>query len=179
MQVTLAEAAALLGLRSRSTLYRLKEDGILDRSNYLRGTDRRWRIELEPPGLEPFQQWAAIVIGSQGPVRQSEAAAPASVAGDGVPDFAVSRARSEAERARLLELERLEREGALLDRAAAEAAIAQAVAIAKTRLLGVPSRLKCVVPRLSVEEVGILSDLIREALEEVSSGALLPQAGDS
>ena len=178
----MAEAAALIGHRSRSTLYRLKDDGILSRSNYLRGTDRRWRIELEPPGLQPFRDWAESVIGSTGPMRQSETTAPAAVAGDGdgeVPPYAVSRARSEAERARLLELERLEREGALLDRAAAEAAIAQAVAIAKTRLLGVPSRLKQQIPRLTVQEVGTVESLIREALEEVSSGALLPQAGDN
>lgn len=174
MQVSMSEAAALLGLRSRSTLYRLKDDGLLAASNYLRGS----RIELEPPGLPPFRQWAEAAINrDKGPRRQNETAAPAGDgSGDGIPPYAESRARSEAERARLLELERLEREGVLVYRETAEASFAQAVAIAKTRLLGVPTRVKHRIPRLDVAEVEVISDLIREALEEIASGALLPQA---
>lgn len=50
--VTLSEAAAALGFRSRSTLYRLRDAGQLER--YLRppaGKGGAQRLELEPPGL--------------------------------------------------------------------------------------------------------------------------------
>ena len=76
MEVTFLEAAALLGLRSRSTLYRLKDDGYLEQGGYLRGREGAWRIETHPDGGRPFAEWAAAVIGPQGPHRRSERPEP-------------------------------------------------------------------------------------------------------
>jgi hypothetical protein len=63
--VTLADAARVLGFRSRSTLYRLKDAGHLDQ--YLRpdGPSGRQLLELEPPGLPPLREQVARLIRPQ------------------------------------------------------------------------------------------------------------------
>jgi hypothetical protein len=76
MLLTFKEAASLIGHRSRSTVYRWLEDGWLEHAGYLRGKAGRWRIESDPDGLRPFKEWAAGVIGPQGPMRQGELAPP-------------------------------------------------------------------------------------------------------
>jgi hypothetical protein len=76
MLLTFREAAALIGHKSRSTIYRWHRDGWLEHAGYLRGEPGRWRIESEPAGVRPFKEWAETVIGAQGPLRQSETAAP-------------------------------------------------------------------------------------------------------
>ena len=76
VEVTFSEAAALLGLRSRSTIYRLKDDGHLEHAGYLRGREGAWRIETHPTDHRPFVDWAAAVIGPQGPHRRSEQPPP-------------------------------------------------------------------------------------------------------
>lgn len=86
-----------------------------------------------------------------------------------LPDYTISRARSEFEKANLLELERKQKEGLLLPREDVERAQASAVAISKTRLLGVPSTAKQRIPHLSLNEVEILTTLIREALDELAN----------
>ncbi len=87
-----------------------------------------------------------------------------------LPDYTISRARSEFEKANLLELQRKTQEGLLLQREDVEQAWAQAVNITRTRLLGVPSTAKQRIPHLEIEEVELLTMLIREALEELASG---------
>lgn len=64
--VTLSEAAAALGFRSRSTLYRLRDAGQLER--YLRppaGKGGAQRLELEPPGLPSLAVHVARCIRPQ------------------------------------------------------------------------------------------------------------------
>ena len=57
----------------------------------------------------------------------------------------------------------------LLRREDVERAQATALNISKTRLLGVPSTAKQRIPHLALEEVEILTTLIREALDELAS----------
>lgn len=85
-----------------------------------------------------------------------------------LPDYTVSRARSEFEKANLLELERKTKEGLLLRREDVEQATGKAVNMARTKVLGVPSRAKQQIPHLSADEVELLRELLREALEELS-----------
>jgi hypothetical protein len=73
MQLTFKEAAAMIGHQSRSTIYRWLKNGSLQHEGYLRGTPGEYRIESEPGGgVLPFKEWAAGVIGNQGPMRRSE-----------------------------------------------------------------------------------------------------------
>ena len=87
-----------------------------------------------------------------------------------LPDYTISRARSEFEKANLLELQRKTQEGLLLRREDAVQAWNQAVNITRTRLLGVPSTAKQRIPHLEIEEVELLTGLIREALDELAAG---------
>ncbi|MEB3275793.1 MAG: hypothetical protein VKM92_02395 [Cyanobacteriota bacterium] len=87
-----------------------------------------------------------------------------------LPDYNESRARSEYEKANLLELDRKTKEGQLLRREDVEQAWNAAVNITRTRLLGVPSTAKQRIPHLEIEEVELLTGLIREALDELAAG---------
>ena len=89
-----------------------------------------------------------------------------------LPEYGKSRARSEYERANLLELDRKTKEGHLLRREDVEQAWGQAVNITRTRLLGVASTARQRIPHLETEEVELITTLIREALEELAAGEL-------
>ena len=89
-----------------------------------------------------------------------------------LPDYTVSRARSEYEKANLLELDRKTKEGHLLRREDVEQAWGGAVNITRTRLLGVASTARQRIPHLETEEVELITTLIREALEELAAGEL-------
>ena len=89
-----------------------------------------------------------------------------------LPDYNISRARSEYEKANLLELDRKTKEGHLLRREDVEQAWGGAVNITRTRLLGVASTARQRIPHLEVEEVELITTLIREALEELAAGEL-------
>lgn len=87
-----------------------------------------------------------------------------------IPDYNESRAKTEFERANLLELERKQKEGLLLPVDQVERVWANSITIAKTKLLAVPSRLRQRIPHLTLEEIAIAEGLIRECLEELASG---------
>ena len=89
---------------------------------------------------------------------------------DELPDYTISRARSEHERANLLELERKTKEGLLLRREDGEQSWAAAVNITRTKLLGIPSVAKQRIPHLELSEIELLTTLIREALSELAAG---------
>ena len=87
-----------------------------------------------------------------------------------MPDYNDERARHEKEKRLLAELARQEKERELLRREDVELAWGQAVNITRTRLLGVPSTAKQRIPHLEIEEVELLTALIREALDELAAG---------
>ena len=95
---------------------------------------------------------------------------PAKPVLESLPEYGKSRARSEYERANLLELDRKTKEGHLLRREDVEQAWGGAVNITRTRLLGVASTARQRIPHLETEEVELLTGLIREALDELAAG---------
>ena len=173
MLISIEEAAKVLGLKSRGSIYRKIESEELDTVAGPNGNPLIERDRLE-------ERWAAITrkrSDSPRPLRsvaertkpRPEQAPPPPRPGD-LPAYNESRARSEYEKANLLELERKTKEGQLLRREDAEMGWNQAVNITRTRMLGVPSAAKQRIPHLEIEEVEILTALIREALEELASG---------
>lgn len=126
--------------------------------------------EPDPNGLELIS-WGSSAAPSehkQPDPRPATAPKPGSST-ETLPEYSKSRARSEYEKANLLELDRKAKEGLLLYREDVERAQATALNISKTRLLGVPSTAKQRIPHLALEEVEILTTLIREALDELAS----------
>ena len=123
-------------------------------------------LELLSWGQAPTEAPAAVAPSNPEP-QQPEPAKPSREA---LPEYGKSRARSEYEKANLLELDRKTKEGLLLRREDVELAWGSAVNITRTRLLGVPSTAKQRIPHLEIEEVELLTTLIREALDELAAG---------
>ena len=172
MLISVGEAAKVLGLKSRGSIYRKIQRNELET---VPGPDGNPLIERDR--LE--QRWAAITRtrtdspkpprpAAEQPRPQPRPAPPPEPAE--LPAYNDSRARSEFEKANLLELERKTKEGLLLRREDVELAWGQAVNITRTRLLGVPSTAKQRIPHLELEEVELLTALIREALDELAAG---------
>lgn len=171
MLISVDEAATVLGLKSRGSVYRKIKSGELSAVDGVDGKlVERDDLELvwakinrpkapHPPKLRPASERTKPHQPEPPPPRHT----------DQPPDYNESRARSEYEKANLLELDRKAKEGLLLHREDVERAQATALAISKTRLLGVPSTAKQRIPHLSLDEVEILTTLIREALEELAS----------
>ena len=176
MLISVGEAAKVLGLKSRGSIYRKIQRHELET---VPGPDGNPLIERD--NLE--QRWAAITrtrTDSPQPLRPAAERTkpqpkqppppPRAPEPEELPAYNDSRARSEYEKANLLELQRKTQEGLLLRREDVELAWGGAVNITRTRLLGVPSTAKQRIPHLEIEEVGLLTTLIREALDELAAG---------
>lgn len=170
MLISVSEAAAVLGLRSRGSVYRKLEKGELPS---VKGPDGKPLIERN--GLEDL--WDSITRkqrNSPTPARpaadRAERRASPPIAESDLPDFNEERARHEREKRLLAELTRQEKERELLRREDVMQAWNQAVNLTRVKLLGVPSTVKQRIPHLEVEEIEVITSLIREALEELAGG---------
>lgn len=179
MLITYHEAVRRLGLKSRNSLYRKIKTGELEAFQTPHGP------RVEGDGLEA--RWASITrIKTDSPLPLSAARVPTDAEkqqhqpprppsapprqSEDLPDYNVSRARSEHEKANLLEIERKTKEALLLPREQVEKAWANAVGIARTKLLAIPTRARQRIPHLSLDEVALIEELVRETLEDLSSG---------
>ena len=96
---------------------------------------------------------------------------PVDVVEDGdLPAYTISQQRKAYEQANLLELERREKEGQLVERAAVEATLSALAVEVRTKLRAVPSRARQRIPHLTPEEVVILTDLVDESLQALADG---------
>lgn len=115
----------------------------------------------------------AAFVANSDPVRQQSGQrtkASRIAAADAIPSIAESRAVTEAYRGRLMQLTFERESGKLVDAEEFRVKFTSMVVTARTRLLGVPSKAKGRIPHLTIDEVEILTQLIREALDG------LPQA---
>jgi phage terminase Nu1 subunit (DNA packaging protein) len=106
----------------------------------------------------------------QEPARQATAQRQETATPKGVPPRAVSEAVLAAVKAKRETMALQLDEKKLLRREDVELAWGGAVNITRTRLLGVPSTAKQRIPHLEIEEVELLTTLIREALDELAAG---------
>jgi hypothetical protein len=90
--------------------------------------------------------------------------------GPGMLTIAEERRRLTRAQARKVELANRREAGALIPARAAEIRYSTMVVTAKTKIRGVPSRVKQRIPHLTVDELGIIAALLDEALEELASG---------
>jgi phage terminase Nu1 subunit (DNA packaging protein) len=76
-----------------------------------------------------------------------------------------SRAKREAAMAELAAIEVLEKRAALVPADEVRAKFAEVIGVARTKLLGVPTRCKQRMPHLTSADVRLIDDIVREALE--------------
>ena len=88
-----------------------------------------------------------------------------------IPDYDVSRARTEHLKAELLELERKQKEKILVKAEEIEAKWVEIITLARTKLLGIPTKAKQRIPDLDTDAISLLDDIVREALEDIASTA--------
>lgn len=87
---------------------------------------------------------------------------------ESIPDYDESRARTEHLRAELLELDRQQKEGLLVETEKVEHEWVEIVTRARTKLLGIPTKAKQRIPDLDTDAIGVLDDIVREALEDLA-----------
>ncbi len=97
--------------------------------------------------------------------------APAPPSGDQPLSLLEASAREKEWKARLAELEYNERTGQLVDAVKLEAKLVEAHTRARTKLLGLPAKMKTAIPALTRADLVTVDRLIREALEEIATGA--------
>ena len=88
---------------------------------------------------------------------------------ESIPDYDESRARTEHLRAELLELDRQQKEGLLVETEKIEHEWVEIVTRARTKLLGIPTKAKQRIPDLDTDAIGVLDDIVREALEDLAA----------
>ena len=132
-----------------------------------RGTNAKQDQKPRPKAATPASQVPPRPSRSLAPVLVDETQEPAEI-----PSYNESRARSEFEKANILEMDRKAKANTLLPREEVFPAWDAAVNIARTTMLGVASKLKQRIPHLTPDEVAVAQDLIREALESLASGDL-------
>lgn len=188
--ISKSEAADALGV-SRTAVYKAIKQGRLPvirtadgreliksetlREDWFANTMAKIGVGPKPPAGEkafppprPKRQSEEQELPVDEPKRDRSLAAPEP--GDIVPDYNESRARTEYLKAELLELERKEKEGLLVRTADVQAKWIEVLTISRTKVLGVPSKAKQRIPDLTQDQIAILEDIIREALEELADG---------
>jgi excisionase family DNA binding protein len=173
--ISKSEAADALGV-SRTAVYKAIKQGRLP---VVRTFDGRELIQSDSLREDWFAKtMAKIGVGPKPPAGESAFPAPRPKAvrpslaspepEDIVPEYNESRARTEYLKAELLELERKEKEGLLVRAAEVEAKWVEVITISRTKVLGVASKAKQRIPDLTQDQIAILEDIVREALEELA-----------
>lgn len=98
-----------------------------------------------------------------------QSGAPLSETVEEVPEYNLSRARTEHLKAELLELERKQKEQILVKAEEIEAKWIEIITLARTKILGIPTKAKQRIPDLDTDAIGLLDDIVRETLEDLAA----------
>ena len=167
MFITFADLAKLKGV-SRSAVSQKKRAGILnDAIVNVNGKDllnkddalRLWETNMVPHHSKLTKVSDIPRSPEVGKVEEE------------IPDFNTSRSKREAMMARLAEIDVEEREKVLVPSADVEASWVQLVTIAKTKVLGIPTRAKQRIPDLDKNAMSLLDEIVRETLEDLAAQA--------
>lgn len=173
--ITRAEAARALGV-SAEAVYAAVKSG---RLSVVSGLDGRPMVNSETMR----EEWARntqtkIGVGPKAPgdggvkkpLRSREERMGERVAKtkEVIPDYDESRARTEHLKAELLELDRQQKEGQLVRVEDVEREWLEIITMARTKLLGIPTKAKQRLPDLDTDAIGVLDDIVREALEDLA-----------
>jgi phage terminase Nu1 subunit (DNA packaging protein) len=161
MLVTKSEAARALNITPQAMTRAIREGRIKTKA----AANGRDMIELE--GLR--ERWALTTQTKINGARMVDEP-PRRPSTEEVPDYNESRARTEFLKAELLELERAEKEKRLVDAVEISQKWGEVVAIARTKILGIPSKAKQRIPDFPEDAFVILEDIVRESLEDLADG---------
>jgi hypothetical protein len=140
------------------------------------------RVKGRPPQIANVAaadaEWAASTYSDRVPLTGRTAPHPSPPELPpitGVHDLAEARARHEAARASLTEIELAERRGELVPTKDVEARLVGEFTRCKTKLLGIPSRARQQDPGLTTVQLALIEGLIREALDDLASDEVVPE----
>ena len=174
--ITRAEAARALGV-SAEAVYAAVKTG---RLSVVSGADGRPMVNSETMR----EEWARntqtkIGVGPKAagdggvkkPLRSREERMGERVTKtrEAIPDYDESRARTEHLKAELLELDRQQKEGQLVRVEDVEREWLEVITMARTKLLGIPTKAKQRLPDLDTDAIAVLDDIVREALEDLAN----------
>lgn len=112
--------------------------------------------------------------------QQQQRQQPASpLADDELPAYTVSQQRKAYEQANLLEIERRQKEGQLVERESVLGTWAQLINSAKSKLLSVQTTVRQRIPHLTAEEGDVIDVVVRAALADLTEAAGYPQERQS
>ena len=167
MFISFADLAKLKGV-SRSAVSQKKRAGILnDAIEYVNGKPvlnkdealRLWETNMVPNESQLSkpkpQERRGVEVGK--------------IDKEDIPDFNTSRSKREAMMARLAEIDVEEREKVLVPSVDVESSWIQLVTIAKTKVLGIPTKAKQRIPDLDKNAMSLLDEIVRETLEDLSA----------
>jgi phage terminase Nu1 subunit (DNA packaging protein) len=105
------------------------------------------------------------------PVGRPKAEPRISRTQDYIPDYDESRARTEYLKAELLELDRQTKAGKLVPTEEVEAKWIEVITLARSKMLGIPTKAKQRIPDLDGAAMACLEDIVRETLEDLAGEA--------
>ena len=165
MFITFADLAKLKGV-SRSAVSQKKRAGILNGAIVnVNGKDvlnKDEALRLWETNMVPHLSNLTKVEGDNRKTTNTEE----------IPDFNTSRSKREAMMARLAEIDVEEREKVLVSAAEVKSSWAQIISLARTKVLGIPSKAKQRIPDLDTSAMTCLEDIVRESLEDLASSEL-------
>ena len=136
------------------------------RDEWAKNTQRRIGVGPKPPSApaKPLRSREERLGGGTSTPRISKT-------DEAIPDYDESRARTEHLKAELLELDRKQKQALLVPAAEVEAKWVEIITLARTKILGIPTKAKQRIPDLDTDAIGLLEDIVRETLEDLSSEA--------
>ena len=136
------------------------------RDEWAKNTQRRIGVGPKPPSspAKPLRSREERLSAGTSTPRISET-------DEAIPDYDESRARTEHLKAELLELDRKQKQGLLVPAADIEAKWVEIVTLARTKILGIPTKAKQRIPDLDTDAISLLEDIVRETLEDLSNEA--------
>lgn len=141
----------------------LAHDGKVDPDE----ADRMWSLNTDPS--KPKGTATARTPPAEPPAGAPPDSVNRSLRGEGGLSYADARAVREAYQARLAKLDYEERSGKLVNADQVAEAWEKIIQASRTKVLGLPAKIKTRIPKLTADEVGLIEGMVRECLEDLAA----------
>ena len=184
MLITIAEAAAVLGLKSRGSIYRKVKSGelltvesasgvMIEREGLEDVWERITRLRADSPRKGKERQSRKVKAEQNKPAAEIDA--KEDIDDSEIPDFNEERARNEREKRlherqkrQITELDRRQKEGQLVYKADVEQAQMAVALTLKNQLEALPKQIKQQLPHLSIGDEEMIERLVAKVLTAVA-----------